>query len=216
MTAAASGAGDDLLRRALDVVASAAGLIVLLPFTLLTALAVAVDSPGPVLFRQRRVGLDGREFEILKFRTMRVDAEAVGGQLTVGTDPRVTRVGRFLRASKFDEIPQLFNVLRGDMSLVGPRPEVPRYVALYTPEQRQVLSVRPGITDPASIAYRSESQLMANAADPERLYIEELMPRKLDLNLEYLKRRTVGSDIGVVLQTIVAVLARRGSESRDR
>lgn len=216
MTAAASGAGDDLLRRALDVVASTAGLVVLLPFTLLTALAVAVDSPGPVLFRQRRVGLNGREFEILKFRTMRVDAEAVGGQLTVGTDPRVTRVGRFLRASKFDEIPQLFNVLRGDMSLVGPRPEVPRYVALYTPEQRQVLSVRPGITDPASIAYRSESQLMANAADPERLYIEELMPRKLDLNLEYLKRRTVGSDIGVVLQTIVAVLARRGSESRDR
>lgn len=216
MTAATSGAGDDLLRRALDVVASTAGLIVLLPFTLLTALAVAVDSPGPVLFRQRRVGLNGREFEILKFRTMRVDAEAVGGQLTVGTDPRVTRVGRFLRASKFDEIPQLFNVLRGDMSLVGPRPEVPRYVALYSPEQRQVLSVRPGITDPASIAYRSESQLMANAADPERLYIEELMPRKLDLNLEYLKRRTVGSDIGVVLQTIVAVLARRGSESRDR
>ncbi len=198
------------------MVASTAGLVVLLPFTLLTALAVAVDSPGPVLFRQRRVGLNGREFEILKFRTMRVDAEAVGGQLTVGTDPRVTRVGRFLRASKFDEIPQLFNVLRGDMSLVGPRPEVPRYVALYTPEQRQVLSVRPGITDPASIAYRSESQLMANAADPERLYIEELMPRKLDLNLEYLKRRTVGSDIGVVLQTIVAVLARRGSESRDR
>lgn len=208
MTAAAGGAGDDLLRRVIDVTASAAGLLVLSPFTLLAALAVAVDSPGPVLFRQRRVGLGGREFEILKFRTMRVDAEAVGGQLTVGADPRVTRVGRFLRASKFDEIPQLLNVLRGDMSLVGPRPEVPKYVALYTPEQRRVLSVRPGITDPASIEYRDESGLMAGAADPERLYVEELMPRKLRLNLEYLERRTVASDIRIVFKTFGAIARR--------
>lgn len=199
---------DERLRRGLDVLAAGVGGVLLAPFALLAAAAVALDSPGPVLFRQRRVGRGGREFEILKFRSMRTDAEAVGGQLTVGADPRVTRVGRLLRKSKFDEIPQLINVLRGDMALVGPRPEVPKYVALYTAEQRGVLAVRPGITDPASIAFRSESELMGSSDDPERLYVEELMPRKLALNLAYLERRTVASDVGVIVKTLLALLTR--------
>lgn len=196
------------LSRAIDVAASVAGIVVLSPLALLAALAVAVDSPGPVLFRQKRVGRGGKEFEILKFRTMRTDAEAQGGQLTVGADPRVTRVGRLLRKTKFDEIPQLINVVRGEMALVGPRPEVPKYVALYTPEQRGVLAVRPGITDPASIAFRRESDLIAGSDDPERFYTTELMPKKLAINLEYLRTRTVVSDLGVILQTLLALTRR--------
>ena len=144
-----------------------------------------------------------------KFRSMRVDAEALGGQLTVSGDTRVTRVGAFLRASKIDELPQLINVLVGEMSLVGPRPEVPRYVALYTPEQRRVLEVRPGITDPASIRYRDESAVLARAADPERAYVEEVLPHKLAINLAYLERRSLASDVGVILATFWRLLRRR-------
>lgn len=208
MTARLGHSQDEWLSRAIDVLAATAGLVVLSPLLLLAAAAVAIDSPGPVLFRQQRVGRHGALFEILKFRSMKVGAEAAGGQLTVGKDPRVTRVGAILRKTKFDEIPQLINVLRGEMALVGPRPEVPKYVALYTPEQRAVLAVRPGITDPASIAYRRESELMAGSVDPERLYTEVLLPRKLALNLEYLKLRTVASDLGVIAQTLLALLRR--------
>src|SRR5690606_9317649 len=131
--------------------------------------------------------------------------EKVGGQLTVGADARITKTGRFIRAWKLDELPQLFNVVRGEMDLVGPRPEVPKYVALYDEEQREVLSVRPGITDPASVEFRNESELMATHPDPERLYVEEIMPRKLALNLEYLRGRTLLSDIGVIFSTLAAV-----------
>jgi len=189
--------------------ASAVGLVLLSPVFAAVALAIAAASPGPVFFRQVRVGRGGVPFRIYKFRSMRVDAEALGGQLTVDGDTRVTRVGAFLRASKIDELPQLINVLVGDMSLVGPRPEVPRYVALYTPEQRRVLEVRPGITDPASIQYRDESAVLARAVDPERAYVDEVLPHKLAINLAYLERRSLASDVGVILATLWRLLRRR-------
>lgn len=200
-----------MARRAFDVLAAGAGLLVLAPLFAVVAVAIAATSPGPVFFRQERVGRGGAPFRIFKVRSMRVDAEAVGGQLTVGGDPRVTRVGALLRATKIDELPQLINVLRGEMALVGPRPEVPRYVALYTPAQRRVLDVRPGITDPASIRYRDESAALARAADPERAYVDEVMPHKLAINLAYLERRTLASDVGVILATLWR-LVRRGDD----
>jgi len=209
---------DESIRRAIDAAAASLGLVALSPVLLGIALAIATDSRGPILFRQERVGKRGKAFKILKFRSMRPDAERVGGQLTVGTDPRVTRVGHFLRAWKLDELPQLWNVLVGDMSLVGPRPEVPRYVALYSQQQRRVLEVRPGITDPASIAFRDESETMAGHPDPERLYVETILPEKLRLNLAYLERRTVLTDLALILTTLRAVLGRdhtpRGTRSR--
>lgn len=198
-----------MVRRAFDTLVAAVGVLVLSPLFLAVAVAVAATSPGPVFFRQERVGLGGRTFRIHKFRTMRIDAERVGGQLTVGADPRVTAVGRVLRATKLDELPQLIDVLRGDMALVGPRPEVPRYVAQYTPAQRRVLEVRPGITDPASIAYRDEGEVLARAADPERAYLEEVMPHKLAINLAYLERRTLLRDVGVIFATLARLVRRR-------
>ena len=195
-----------MLRRAFDLTAAALGLLVLSPVFVAIAIAVATSSPGPVFFRQERVGRHGVPFRIYKFRTMRVDAEKVGGQLTVAGDPRITRVGALLRASKLDELPQLINVVTGEMALVGPRPEVPRYVALYSDEQRRVLDVRPGITDPASIRYRDENAVLAGAADPESAYVDEVMPHKLQLNLAYLERRTLASDVGVILATLARVI----------
>ena len=196
---------DSAARRAFNFGASLLGLIALSPLFIAVAIAIRADSPGPVFFRQRRVGRGGALFDILKFRSMRVDAEAVGGQLTVGEDPRITTVGRFIRAWKLDELPQLLNVVMGDMDLVGPRPEVPKYVALYDEQQRQVLRVRPGITDPASVEFRNESELMAGNPDPERLYLEVIMPRKLATNLAYLRQRNLVSDIGVIFSTLAAV-----------
>lgn len=206
-----------LARRGFDLTASAAGLVILSPILAVVAGLVAATSPGPVLYRQERVGRHGRPFRIYKFRTMRTDAEAAGGQLTVGADPRITTLGRWLRAAKLDELPQLLNVVKGDMALVGPRPEVPRYVAMYTPRQRRVLSVRPGITDPASIAYRDEGRVLAAAEDPERAYVETIMPHKLELNLAYLKRRSLARDVSVILLTFVRVagIGRRASASGD-
>lgn len=173
---------------------------------LVVAGLIRLDSPGPIFFRQERIGLRGKSFKIFKFRTMRVDADKLGGQLTVGGDPRITRAGRFLRKSKLDELPQLFNVLQGEMSLVGPRPEVPKYVALYTPEQRRVLEVRPGITDLASIEFRDENDLLESQADPEAFYIREIMPRKLTLNLGYIAQQGLVFDLLIVLRTIWRVL----------
>ncbi len=200
-----------MVRRAFDMTAAALGLVVLSPLFLVLALLIRSTSPGPAFFRQERVGLHGRPFRMFKFRSMRQDAEAHGGQLTVGADPRVTRVGSVLRRYKLDELPQLINVVRGEMALVGPRPEVPRYVALYDERQRQVLEMRPGVTDPASIAYRGESELLASSSDPETTYVNSIMPHKLELNLEYLGRRTLLSDIGILLAT-VAKLARRDAD----
>jgi lipopolysaccharide/colanic/teichoic acid biosynthesis glycosyltransferase len=194
--------------RAFDLIAATLGLVVLSPLFLVVAIAIKMGSPGPVFFRQERVGRGGVPFRMHKFRSMRPDAEKLGGPLTVGADPRITRVGAVLRKTKLDELPQLIDVVKGDMALVGPRPEVPRYVAHYTPEQRRVLDVRPGITDPASIRYRDESEVLAKAADPERTYVEEVMPHKLAINLEYQARRTLLSDIGVIFATLARIVRR--------
>jgi len=193
-------------KRLLDLVFAAAGLLLLAPLMTVIAACVHLDSPGPVFFRQVRVGRGGVPFRIHKFRTMRVDAAPGGLPLTVGADPRITRVGQLLRRTKLDELPQLIDVLAGTMSLVGPRPEVPRYVALY-PEavRRRVLSVRPGITDPASIAYRDENALLAGAANPERVYVEQVMPAKLRAAVDYVEHRSLRGDLRLIGATLRAV-----------
>lgn len=192
------------MKRLLDLVASAVGLVVTSPLMLVAALAVRLESPGPVIFRQERIGQFGKPFEILKFRTMR--AGAPGAQVTTGDDPRITRVGSWLRSTKIDELPQLLNVLRGEMSLVGPRPEVPKYVAQWPEDARAlVLSVRPGITDPASIEFRREAEVLAAVPDPERHYVEEILPRKVELYSEYVRTRTFRGDLRIVFATLRTV-----------
>jgi lipopolysaccharide/colanic/teichoic acid biosynthesis glycosyltransferase len=192
-----------MAKRLFDLVLAGLGLIVLSPLLLAIAVWIKLDSTGPVFFRQERVGRGGRPFRIHKFRTMVADADRRGAQLTVGADARITKAGHALRRSKLDELPQLIDVLVGTMSLVGPRPEVPRYVALYPPELRdKVLSVRPGITDPASIEYRDESTLLARAADPERVYIEQVMPAKLRFAAGYVDRMSLLNDVRVIGSTL--------------
>jgi lipopolysaccharide/colanic/teichoic acid biosynthesis glycosyltransferase len=192
-----------MAKRVFDLVLSAVGLVVLSPFLLAIAAWIKLDSPGPVFFRQERVGRLGQGFLIHKFRTMRHAPHEHGSQITVGADARITRVGHVLRRHKLDELPQLIDVLAGTMSLVGPRPEVPRYVALYPAALREkVLSVRPGITDPASIEFRDESDLLARAADPERTYIEQVMPAKLRSAAEYVDRMSVRTDLQLIGRTL--------------
>jgi lipopolysaccharide/colanic/teichoic acid biosynthesis glycosyltransferase len=190
--------------RIIDAAASGIGLIVLSPLFLLIALAIKLTSPGPVFYRSTRVGRDGAPFRITKFRSMVSDADKRGPGITAAGDPRITPVGRLLRRTKLDELPQLINVLKGEMSLVGPRPEDPRYVALYTDEQRQVLRVRPGITSAASLAYRHEEQILSGV-DWETQYRQQVMPAKLALDLEYLSRRTVASDLALIWRTVTAL-----------
>lgn len=197
------------MKRAFDIVVSLVLVLVLLPLLVVLALSVVLTSSGGAFFRQVRVGRGGHEFKLMKFRTMRPDSEA-RGQLTIGgRDPRVTPIGYFLRKSKLDELPQLWNVLVGDMSLVGPRPEVPKYVALYTTEQREVLGVRPGITGPASLQYIDENELLARSADPERTYIEEVMPAKLAIDLEYVRRASMANDLRILFRTAKGVMFSR-------
>lgn len=195
-----------IAKRAMDIVLSACALVVLWPLLLLIALAIWIDDPGPVFYRQVRVGRNGKTFRIFKFRSMVMDADKKGLAITVGRDSRITRVGAVLRKTKLDELAQLLNVLLGQMSFVGPRPEVPKYVELYTPYQRQVLLVRPGITDYASIAYRNENDLLAGAPNPEAMYIEQIMPDKIELNMKYLREISPLADIRLILKTIVAVI----------
>jgi len=202
------------MKRVVDVAVSALALALLWPLGLLIGAAVTLGDGGPAFFRQERVGRGGRTFRMWKFRTMIVGAERSGRHLTVGDDPRVTRVGAVLRRTKLDELPQLLNVLRGEMSLVGPRPEVPRYVAFYTAEERAVLRLTPGITDPASLRYRDESQELAASADPERTYIEHIVPEKIRLNLAYASRATWLTDMGVIWATLRALA--RGSSGGDQ
>ncbi len=197
-------AGAMACKRAFDIVCSLLGLIVLSPLLLVVSLLVALTSPGGVFFRQERIGKGGKPFRIFKFRSMRKDN--AGLKITTGNDSRITPVGRFLRKSKIDELPQLINVLVGDMSFVGPRPEVADYVDLYTPYQRQVLLVRPGITGLASIRFRNENDLLTASADPNRTYIEEIMPRKIDLDLEYIPHASVLYDIRLIFQTFAVVI----------
>lgn len=194
------------LKRLMDIAVSGCALAVLWPVLLLIALAIKIDDPGPVFYRQVRVGRNGKTFRIFKFRTMVVDADKKGLSITVGRDSRITRMGAFLRKTKLDELAQLINVFVGEMSFVGPRPEVPRYVDLYTPYQRQVLLVRPGITDYASIAYRNENDLLAGCDDPEKMYIEKIMPDKIELNMKYLREISPIADIRLILSTIIAVI----------
>ena len=195
-----------VLKRLMDVVVSGGALLVLWPVLLLIALAIKIDDPGPVFYRQVRVGKDGKEFRIFKFRTMVVDADKKGLAITVGRDNRITRMGRLLRKTKLDELAQLINVFIGEMSFVGPRPEVPKYVNMYTPYQRQVLLVCPGITDYASIAYRNENDMLEGAEDPEKMYIDVIMPDKIELNMKYLREISPLADIRLILSTIIAVI----------
>lgn len=198
-----------LAKRIFDLVFTIPGVIVLSPLFVLVTLAIKLDSPGPVFFRQARVGRFGKPFFIYKFRTMVVDGEKLGGQITVGVDRRITGVGRMLRKYKIDELPQLLNVLQGEMSLVGPRPEVPKYVALYPKDvYEQVLSVPPGITDFASIEYRDENAILGLATDPEREYVEKILPVKLDYYLKYVQQRSLWLDFVLIWKTIGAVVGR--------
>ena len=194
-----------MLKRIFDIISSLFGLILLSPFMIIIAILIKLDSKGPIFFKQVRVTKNGREFKIFKYRTMRVGSDKYS-QITVGKDSRITKVGDFLRKYKLDEIPQLINVLIGDMSLVGPRPEVPKYVALYTEEQREILKVRAGITDYASIEFSNENDILANEADPEKAYIEKIMPRKIKLNKKYLSEISVMTDIKIILLTIKKIL----------
>jgi lipopolysaccharide/colanic/teichoic acid biosynthesis glycosyltransferase len=197
-----------LSKRLFDIAVAAAGLALLLPFLLALALWIRLDSPGPVFYRQERVGRHGVPFRIHKFRTMK--AGATGLPLTVGDDPRITRAGAWLRRTRLDELPQLIDVLAGSMSLVGPRPEVPRYVAHYPPALRErALSVRPGLTDPATLAFIDEAALLSNAADPERAYIEVILPAKLQRAADYADSASLATDVALLWRTL-RVLWRQG------
>ncbi len=196
------------MKRIFDVVASGLGLLVLSPFFLLLAVWIKLDSAGPVFYRQVRVGRYNRNFRLFKFRSIRVGSDKKGLITVGGRDPRVTRSGYFIRKYKLDELPQLINVLLGDMSLVGPRPEVRKYVEMYTSEQLHVLDVRPGITDMASIRYRNENELLAEAEDPEAYYIREIMPDKLKINLEYVAKHSFWFDMNLIFKTITEVVTK--------
>jgi lipopolysaccharide/colanic/teichoic acid biosynthesis glycosyltransferase len=196
-------------KRLFDFCFAALGLIFLSPFLLLIAVLLKLFAPGPVFYRQERVGKNERNFKILKFRTMQVDADKRGSSITAGGDPRITSIGKILRALKLDELPQLWNVFKGDMSLVGPRPEVPLYVECYTEEQKKVLAVRPGITDPSSLAYRYEEELLARQANPENYYREVLLPHKLSLNAEYIRNISLKYDLTLLFKTVFSLFFNR-------
>lgn len=197
------------MKRLFDIFASGLGLIVLSPLFLILAIWIKLDSKGPVFYRQVRVGRNNKDFRIFKFRSMRVGADK-GSLVTIGgRDPRITRSGYFIRKFKFDELPQLINVFVGDMSLVGSRPEVRHYVDYWTPEQMHVLDVRPGITDPASIKFRNENELMEQADDPEKYYIEVIMQEKLILYLEYVQNHSFWGDIGLIFKTFWVIVKER-------
>jgi len=189
------------MKRLFDIIFSLIVLVILLPIFLLLALAIVIDSPGGPFYKQERIGKGGEPFYLLKFRSMHPFADK-RGKLTVGTsDPRITRMGRFIRKYKLDEFPQLINVIKGEMSIVGPRPEVAKYVDLYTNEQRQVLTIRPGLTDYASLKYFDENDLLAKAEDPEKEYTEVIMPAKLKLNLEYIEKKSLATDLKIIFKT---------------
>ena len=195
------------MKRIFDVTASGLGLLLLSPLFLIVAIWIRLDSPGPVFYRQTRVGRYNKDFRLLKFRSMRIGSDKKGLITVGGRDPRVTRSGYWIRKYKLDELPQLINVFKGDMSLVGPRPEVRKYVDLYTTEQLHVLDVRPGITDMASIRYRNENELLEQAADPEQFYRDTVMQDKLRINLEYVSDHSFFKDIKIILMTFKAVVS---------
>ena len=194
------------MKRTFDLIASSLGLLLLSPLFLMLAIWIKIDSEGPVFYRQARVGKGNRDFRLFKFRSMRVGSDRKGLITVGGRDPRVTRSGYYIRKYKLDELPQLINVFTGDMSLVGPRPEVRKYVDLYTPEQMHVLDVRPGITDPASIRYRNENELLAQVEDPDRYYVEVIMQDKLQLNLEYVEKQSFRFDLQLIFKTFSEII----------
>jgi lipopolysaccharide/colanic/teichoic acid biosynthesis glycosyltransferase len=202
------------MKRAFDLFFASLGLLVLGPWFLVVGVAVWLSSPGPVLFRSRRVGRFGREFFLLKFRTMTRDAHLNGPPITIGNDHRITPLGAVLRRAKLDELPQLLNVIKGEMSLVGPRPEVPEYVKFYTPAQRRVLDLVPGMTDPASIKYALENDLLGKSKDPHRDYVNEIMPDKIRMNLGHAARANLWTDFLVILKTLVTI-ARRPARTAE-
>ncbi len=191
--------------RLFDIIFSFLGLVILSPLLIIVAIWIKIDSSGPVLYRQIRVGLNGINFELLKFRSMQIHADKAGLLTVGGRDSRITNAGYYLRKYKIDELPQLFNVLLNDMSLVGPRPEVRKYVDLYNELQKKVLLVKPGITDMASIAYKKENELLAKSPDPEKTYIQEVMPEKLKLNMIYIENRSLVNYFKIILKTIFPV-----------
>jgi lipopolysaccharide/colanic/teichoic acid biosynthesis glycosyltransferase len=190
------------IKRQFDLFFSLIGISLFLPLGALIGLIIKIEDGGPVFYIQERIGHRGKSFRMIKFRTMIRDADKMGSAITIGNDARITRVGRWLRRFKLDEFPQLFNVLKGEMSFVGPRPEVPKYVAVYNDMEREVLNLVPGITDPASVIYRNESEILGGFQDPEKQYIEKIMPDKIRINLEYARRANIMSDIFVILQTL--------------
>jgi lipopolysaccharide/colanic/teichoic acid biosynthesis glycosyltransferase len=194
------------VKRAFDIIFSFFGLLALFPFFLFIGVWILIDSPGGIFYRQTRVGRNNRDFRLWKFRSMRPDSDKKGLLTVGGRDPRITRSGYFIRKYKIDELPQLINVLTGEMSFVGPRPEVRKYVDLYNEEQKRVLNVRPGITDVASLEYFEENDLLAKSSDPERTYIEEIMPAKLKLNLQYISKANLATDLGMIMKTIARIL----------
>lgn len=195
-----------MAKRLFDIICSLLGLLILFPFLVVVAVAIALDSKGPILFLQQRIGKGGEPFFLFKFRTMHVGADK-GTAITVGNrDPRITRIGYYLRKIKMDELPQLINVLKGEMSFVGPRPEVKKFVDLYTSEQRRVLDVAPGMTDYASILFRNENELLAGKSDPVAFYVDHIMPQKLQLNLEYINSNNLWIDIKILFKTLVVIL----------
>jgi lipopolysaccharide/colanic/teichoic acid biosynthesis glycosyltransferase len=195
-----------MLKRLFDIFFSLAGILILLPFFIVIAICIVIDSRGGVFYSQERIGRGGAAFRLLKFRSMYSHADQAG-LLTVGErDGRITRTGYFIRKYKIDEFPQLINVLKGEMSIVGPRPEVKKYVDMYSEEQRKVLSVRPGLTDYASIEYSRESELLGKAADPEKVYVEEVMPAKLALNMNYIREKNLLTDVKIIFRTFIKIL----------
>ena len=196
------------MKRIFDIVASGLGLLALCPLFIVLAVWIKLDSSGPIFYRQIRVGRHNRDFKLFKFRSMRVGADKQGLITVGGHDSRITRSGYFIRKYKLDELPQLINVFTGDMSLVGPRPEVRKYVEMYTPEQMHVLDVRPGITDMASILYRNENELLAQADDPDKYYVEVVMQDKLRINLEYVARHSFIYDIKLIFRTFWTIITK--------
>jgi lipopolysaccharide/colanic/teichoic acid biosynthesis glycosyltransferase len=191
-----------VMKRGFDIVVSLTALILLIPPMVVAATIIKLDSEGPVFFKQERIGKGFRPFWIYKFRTMRKPANGNGSQVTVGNDPRITRIGWFLRQTKIDELPQLINILRGEMSFVGPRPEVPRYVQLFQQDYREILTVRPGLTDLASLKYRDEAALLARATNPEEEYTTRVLPDKIELAKDYLRQASLLFDLKIICKTL--------------
>ena len=194
-----------MLKRTFDLISSLAALITLSPLLILISILIKIDSKGKAFYTQKRVGKNGTRFNLLKFRTMKPDSDSKG-LLTIGNDSRITAIGHFLRRTKLDELPQLINIIRGEMSVVGPRPETPNFVELYNEEQQKVLNVKPGLTDYASLNFINESEILAEHEDPEKAYVEIIMPKKLSLNLAYIKDQSFGLDIKIIFRTIFRIL----------